>query len=281
LTDPRAAASPVLDLRLRGWRQGSILPRNLALEFSAVMPLEEVLGADDHLVVLSHDCDICHVDLAKEPTAELIAVHRIAARPAGDRAFMRNPRVLEFEARVGGQTLTFRVAASERGFVQRALLAGVDPAGQLVTHPPDLLVAWLTNRYIRRAFPDAFNERLRSKRRDVERPLKEHGEYLHSVFLVIGDEELPADVPYRLVVRGTMLEEDFVVPERRTEAQQAFDGLVAALDACAGIEVVDDALVSEAEVSLHDVRLMKRWSVYDSLSLRGEDEAYARIEPTR
>lgn len=78
-----------------------------------------------------------------------------------------------------------------------------------------------------------------------------------------------------------MLESDFAVPERRIRAQQAFDGLVAALGACPGIEVVDDALVSETEISLHDIRIMKRWSVHDSLSLRSEGEAYARIEPTR
>ena len=143
------------------------------------------------------------------------------------------------------------------------------------------MVAWLTNRYIRRAFPDAFNERLRTHRKDIERPLKSGGDHLNAIYLVIEDEELPAGVPYQLVVRGTMLDDDYGVVERRTRAQVAFDGLVAALNACDGVEVLDDALVSEAEISLHEIRLMKRWSVYDSLSLRVEDEASARIEPAR
>ncbi|MFN8519582.1 MAG: hypothetical protein U0667_09420 [Chloroflexota bacterium] len=280
MTDPAAPPSPVLDLRARGWRQGSIPPQDLAVELCRLTALAP-LATDDHLVVISHDCDICHPDIAKEPDAELIVVRRLPARPSGDWTFMRSPRVLEFEAQVGGQSQSFRVAASERLVVPRTRLVGVDPAAHLETQPPDLLVAWLTNRYIRRAFPDAFNDRLRAKRKDIERPLKGSGEHLHSIYLLIDDDELSPDVSYRLVVRGTMLESDFAVPERRIRAQQAFDGLVAALGACPGIEVVDDALVSETEISLHDIRIMKRWSVHDSLSLRSEDEAYARIEPTR
>lgn len=73
----------------------------------------------------------------------------------------------------------------------------------------------------------------------------------------------------------------FAVAERRIEAQRVFDGLVAALDACEGVEVVNDALVSEAEVSLDEIRVMKRWSIFDSLSLRDEEEAVPRVEPTR
>jgi hypothetical protein len=245
------------------------------------MPLDEPFGDQDAMVVVTHDCDICHEDIAKEPSAELIVLRRIQARPSGERTFMRNPRLLELEARVGEDTAYFRVKAYERWFVPRERLVGVDPAGYLSTHPPDLLVAWLTNRYIRRGFPDAFNERLRPNRKEIEQRLRTGGEHLNAIYLVVEDEELPAEVPYRLIVRGTMLDIDYGVVERRTSAQQAFDGLVAALSGCDGVEVVDDALLSEVDISLHEVRLMKRWSVYDSLSLRVEDEAYARIEPSR
>lgn len=280
MTDPTPAA-PVLDLRLRGWRQGSLVPRDLALKLSALVPVAGTLGPDDHMIVISHDCDITHDDIDKEPLAELIVVREITGRPAGDRVFMRSPRVLEFEAHVRDEQRLFRVSAFERCFFPRTRLVGMEPAGQLQTQPPDLLVAWLTNRYIRRAFPDAFNERLRPKRREIKQPLKTSGEHLHSVYLVVDDDELPPEVSYRLVIRGTMLEVDFAVPERRLAAQRALDGLVAALAACDGIEVVDDALVSEAEITLDEVRAMKRWSVYDSLSLRREEEASVRIEPMR
>ena len=175
----------------------------------------------------------------------------------------------------------YRVSAAERLFVPRERLAGIDPEGPLGTEPPDLLVAWLANRYIRGAFPDAFNERLGPNQRDIKRLLKTGAKHLHSVYIRVDDEELPPETPYRLIVRGTMLQVDFIVEERRQSAQEAFDGLIALLATCEGIEIADEALVSETEISLDDVRLMKRWSTHDSLSLRDERDALPRIDPGR
>jgi hypothetical protein len=231
--------------------------------------------------VISHDCDITHRSIDKEPFAELIVARRISTEPAGDRVLLRSPRLLEFEGHVGDEHATYRVSAAERLFVRRERLAGIDPVGPLGTEPPDLLVAWLANRYIRSAFPDAFNERLGPNQREIKRLLKTGAEHLHSIYIRVDDEELPPETPYRLIIRGTMLQIDFLVPERRLSAQKAFDSLIALLATCEGIEIADEALVSETEISLDDVRLMKRWSTHDSLSLRDERDALPRIDPSR
>ena len=277
MTEP---TPPLLDLRQRGWRQGSVLPHGLAVDLSNQLPVGEPLGPEDRIVVISHDCDITHGSIEKEPLAELIVARRISTAPVGDRVFTRSPRLLEFEGYMGDEHGTYRVSAAERMFIPRDRLAGVDPAGALGTEPPDLLVAWLTNRYIRSAFPDAFNERLGPNQRDIKRLLKTGAEHLHSIYIRVDDEELPPETPYRLIVRGTMLQIDFPVPERRLSAQKAFDGLIALLASCEGIEIADEALVSETEISLDDVRLMKRWSTHDSLSLRDERDALPRIDPS-
>lgn len=269
----------MLDLLAQGWRQGSVLPIELARELAAFANLTLPLGSGDLLVVLSHDCDICHRDIEKEPWAELLAVREIPQGPAGDMVFMRNPRVLEFVGRLGASERSFRASASERGFAPRGRLAGIAPGAHLITQPPDLLAAWLSNRYIRSAFPDAFNERIDPALKGIARKLKAHGDALYSIYLLMEDEELPLDTPYHLVVRGTMLSGDFAVHERRVQAQLALGGLVAALSGCRGIEVIDDALVSEAEISLDEIRPMKRWNAHDSLSLATERDASSRIDP--
>lgn len=269
-----------LDLCAQGWRQGSVLPRDLALDLSTEANFAVALAALDLLVLVSHDCDICQGDIDKEPWAELLVIRGITRRPLGDRSYMKSPRVLEFEAHVGTSTGFYRVSASERWFAPRERLSGSSPSGHLGTQPHDLIPSWLSRRYIRQAFPDAFNDRLKAASKDIARHLSAPGgDSLYAIFLVLDDEEFPPETEYRVVLRGTMLEADFADHVRRTEAQLALDGVASAMDGCAGIVVTDSALVPESEVTLHDVRLMKRWDPFDSLSLPDESDAASRVRP--
>ena len=63
-----------------------------------------------------------------------------------------------------------------------------------------------------------------------------------------------------------MLSDDYLDPAKRTRAQEALDGAMALLGRCAGIDVDEWALLSEADLSLDDVRLLKRWDSFDEVS---------------
>ena len=64
---------------------------------------------------------------------------------------------------------------------------------------------------------------------------------------------------------------DYDVETRRTRAHVTLGRIAGALSACEGIHVVDEELLSERDVSLDDIRVMKRWSPFDTLSLTEDD----------
>jgi len=54
--------------------------------------------------------------------------------------------------------------------------------------------------------------------------------------------------------------------KKRTSAQTLLDRVEAIFGTCSGVDVITE-LRSEAELSLHDMRTLKRWD-FDDLSLR-------------
>lgn len=53
-----------------GWRQGSVLPAELAQRVA--VPRFAEWGPDDRAILLSQDCDVVHASYEAEPLAELI-----------------------------------------------------------------------------------------------------------------------------------------------------------------------------------------------------------------
>lgn len=85
------------------------------------------------------------------------------------------------------------------------------------------------------------------------------------------DDELVDGTAYRIQVIGTMKETAFTDPLLRVPTQEAFDAVVAAFADCDGIEVENDDLLSEAQVTLDDFRTgLRRWDV-DDLSHRDSE----------
>lgn len=70
-----------------------------------------------------------------------------------------------------------------------------------------------------------------------------------------------------------MLVGDFADLVKRVAAQAAFDKAVGLLDSCDGIEVVDSTLESEEDMTLDDLRHVRRWDNFDDVSLPGRPEA--------
>jgi hypothetical protein len=107
--------------------------------------------------------------------------------------------------------------------------------------------------------------------------LKSQGHLLESIYVLVSDDELAAGNDYNVIVWVTMRDELYDSPQNRTEAQKLVDELETQLADCSGITVSAVELRSEADVSLSDIRKLKRWD-FDDLSLRvGPD---ASLPPT-
>jgi len=215
--------------------------------------------------VISHDCDLAR-GLAKEPWVEVIIVQPITGKVLGDQTRMKNPRALDFNGRLDGAPVTCRALAADRILLPKAVFAGHTPAGFLDTDPPGLLASWIARRYIREAFPNEFEKRWRPARKAIRDHLQETGTHLDAIFLSLDGRELGPDETYVVIARGSMLSEDHADPAKRTLAQQALDGAMARLTQCDGIDVEEAILLSEADLSLDDIRLLKRWDSLDDIS---------------
>lgn len=224
------------------------------------------VAADTEMgVVISHDCDLAR-GVAKEPWVEVIIVQPTTGRLQGDQTRMKNPRALDFSGRLDGAPVTCRALAADRIVIPKGHFAGRTPAQFLDTNPSGLLASWIARRYIREAFPNEFETRWRPARKAIRDHLQATGTHLDGIFLRLDERELGPDESYVVVARGSMLSEDHLDSTKRTLAQQALDGAMALLTQCDGIDVEESILLSEADLSLDDIRLLKRWDSLDDIS---------------
>ena len=248
----------------RGWRQGSVLAHALAAE------LIPTLEDDQVAVIVSQDCDLTHDSLETEPSFEVLLARRVPASRA-DLEHGKNPRRLRIPA--GEQWL-------ECSMQERYVL----PRGELLKHHPceatviggrerRLVAKWMGLRYSRAAFPTGFNNRLREKRKRVDRAQKACS-MLSAIFLHMEHSELPPEEPYRLVLVGLIPSDGSSTGaggELRIQAEKGLEQLRQALNACKGIEVVEHSLKTHREMSVHDLELLDRWDM-DYLSHRDDPQ---------
>lgn len=114
------------DIKDHGWRQGSVLPAELASRLAA--PRVAAWGPDDRAVLLSQDCDVVHGSYEAEPTVELIRARVESAEDAVIR-HGRNPRHLQIETATG---ILLNLSVHDRWVVARS---------ELESHAPDPLLA--------------------------------------------------------------------------------------------------------------------------------------------
>ena len=265
-----------------GWRQGSILPPKLCQELIEADEFRLPEAGYTVLIVISHDCDITNKKLADEPLAELLVVQVLPGDTTnGLLVHGRHPRRLQFALRIDGVPRIAEARAHDRFFIDRSRLMGHAPDSARTCEPPalDEIVLWLTKRYNRAAFPDTFNERIRKTQKSIATALAAHGHDVREIFIAMSSwEELQADQSYEVTLVATMSVEDFDEAGKRQHAQTALDAIEEKLQSCAGIEITDATLNSDADVSLDDLPLMKRFD-YDYLSA-DEDVLHTPNHPT-
>lgn len=148
-------------LRAKNWRQGTIV--DPAFNKAAFDLIQEALDADDRLVVISQSCDLLQIDDAAEPEVELLILYRIEALN-GNFTNNKHPRRIHIQSHSGGGPLPYSATQQGKVRIPRSQLLDWNPAAYefLERNQISNLARWLAARYVRAAFPDQFEENIRS-----------------------------------------------------------------------------------------------------------------------
>jgi len=245
-----------------GWRQGSILGTKLAELACKNAPQNVAVGGTDLLILTSHDCDIVNSSIEKEPVVEVLSTSvAMPKRVDKQKSWGRNPRTLQLAVDVGNGPVVLSCTVHNRWPIPRSLLLQEAPAGCLPDKERRLVSEWLAKRYIRAAFPTAFDLRWRSKSKDWEELLKKHSEWLTGIYLRLSTlDELPDAKPYKCHIilavpsskrRGT---EWAKKRDELEEEVKAFWEQFKPTIECAGVEPL-----GTDEISLEDIEPYQRF----------------------
>lgn len=237
-------------LRARGWHQGALLPVSDTLA--------DVACGRQHAIVASQDCDIVALT-THEPAVDLLpAVVRPSAQ--ADLLYGKNPRRLCL-ALADGMFAT--VDVRQRVTIAKSKVARIDPVSHASVTQKDrkILAKWLGKRYGRPAFPDAFNERLATQRKKLDKLSKrDEGALITTILVMLNtEEELCSKDDYELVMWFAYRSNDAQAPEQRAKLEKYASDFAAAFGACEGLQVAEHELRPHAEITMEDLELMKRF----------------------
>ena len=268
MTEPIASEA----LAKLGWRQDSILGPELEGLARSHAPETVEPGDADQLIVTSHDCDIVNVSIDKEPFVEVLRASISTARKV-DRQLSggRNPRTLQLALETGAITKVLVCSVHDRWTIPRTLLLREEPQGQLADKERRLVAEWLAKRYIRAAFPTAFDLRWRAKQKAWQKLLQRRSEWLQGVYLRLNTlAELSEVAPYRchilLAVPRAKRGSDGWPAQRdelEREVQEFWDQFRPGIDCC-GVEPL-----GTDEITLADLEPYQR---FDSDWVSFEDD---------
>ncbi len=236
-----------------GWRQGAILDENMGALAGEHAPKRVVLEQSDYLIITTHDCDVLNAALEKEPVVEILR-----ARVTSDTVNKllqagRNPRTLQ----LNGQGHSLTCVVHDRWTMPRELLAGEAPRAFLDDKQKRLLSEWLAKRYIRSAFPSAFDRRWRRKLGAWQKLLAKHSNCLQGVYMQLNTlAELGDDTTYTCnillaVPASKRMGEDW--PNKRAQLEEQVEEFWLQFD---GIDC------EEVDVQGTDEIVLERLSVY-------------------
>ncbi len=143
----------------RKWYQGSVLQDRHLEDLNSPEGSRGLAG-----IVISHSCDLAHHDMSSEPCAEVL-VGELVPELDGNFTHGKHPRKLHVQIHGPGQNVQFvEFAPWQRLIVDRRDLMANEPDGDryLLREDVTLLAAWMALRYQRAAFPDGFNQAVRS-----------------------------------------------------------------------------------------------------------------------
>ena len=271
----------------RGWRQGSILSKDFVSQLyrDCQIPCIHLLNSESRLLffkcyrrrlakkqflhleeqwaLVSQDCDVVQTSFEKEPWVELIRMIPIV-KPSNYQNF-KNARHLEFR----DGDIAFHLDVKDRCVVSRKLLCSWTPEKQLLPESIRRIRLWISNRYVRAAFPDAFNARLADSQKKLFRKLKKNEDQacIDSVYILVPDEEKAEDEEYKIKIACIVKSKHFHNVAYRDKAQKIADMIEASFAIEHSIDVLQCDLLSSSQFTLEQLSYYKRWD-FNEISLR-------------
>lgn len=263
------------------WRQGMVLDHSVATALKLTTQEEA-----DHkiVVVVTHDCDLAS-DIAREPVVEVIVAQRIVKLGADANAKTARRLHLEFETDGGAVALEFQ--ATGKVVIRKVQVFASSPRLNWSLSPDGLVILqrWLASRYIRAAFADEFQDRMKAKPgkldKKIVQALEEPGGHILAVYFDVdgGTEQHrtgPADV-YELQIAllyDSTLDESaaYKVAEKAARAiEDAFAAAFCATGVWKSIRLESCMAVSDSAMTIAQSRLLKQWPL-DHMSLDADPQ---------
>jgi hypothetical protein len=156
------------------WRQGKLIATDDCIKFALCSEVEreKIL-----VIVASHDCDLTQSpDI--EPNVEVI-VGKVVTATDGNLSHAKNVRRLQVSFD-GEPQKTGEFEAIRKTSINKTEFIGLEPRKDLTLSPENVTIfqQWLARRYRRSAFPDEFEEKLKSTKlaEKITKAVKPHGE---------------------------------------------------------------------------------------------------------
>ena len=262
-------------LRQLGWRQGSVLGPSLVAGLSDRLPADAEVA-----VAVSQDCDAV-AETTIEESVEIIPGTETETPDAG-LLHGRHPRriALPFE----GSDFHLVLDIRRRVCISKSALAEVAPDGSRILSPRNVrqLARWLAKRYLRDAFPDAFNSRLHVARGRFDKLSKaEHGKRVSAIFVSMEEPnaELPSDRPYRVALYFACRPVALDDPKVAAAIERFATEFVDAMKSCKGIVVDEYEVVGHDRITLENLEDFKRFDFdYRSAAAKPGGEGPATSE---
>jgi hypothetical protein len=213
---------------------------------------------------------LLHGVFENEPFAEIVVAH--PADLDGACTFGKSIRKIHFSILSSGVNINHQVVAQDRHLFPREHLAqyAPDPSRTLQDESLFPLVAWVVARYQREAFPDTFQSRIGR----IKKKLRKQVAKLHDVTDILIKlspfDEVPPDAPYHVELIFVMRDSAHADPDARVRCEQAVQAIRELLLDCEGIELDDDVLRSERDVTIQQLRSHRRWGDFDYVSFEGD-----------
>ena len=258
------------------WRQGCVFPKE-AIPRIAEAHFPGIDLSDVQIIVISQSCDIRYYKADEELWIEVLLARSI---PKEDKGAIQGRRQRCYHLKICdktcGNTSWYEAVIDDRYKIKRNFCADYKPSPQWYLHDDEIrsVVQWIAYRYVRPAFPDAFNERIRHKKNALKKLLKnESSQFLSGIYMQISDEELPSDQPYEIKIVGAMTKDHYSNTNKRKTAENHILEFENIIGDCDGIDASSECL-SEEDISLDTMRQFLRFTDYDYLSYDSETDTY-------
>lgn len=168
------------------WRQGSFLSSEAIdkLDLRLTDYPEKTIA-----IMASHDCDLPHSPVM-EPYFEVV-VGRYVDQLDGRYTHTKNPRKLHIKIETADQVRIGEFIVTNKRLIQKRYLPDILPNLDIRLGIDELNVfrRWLSIRYVRSSFPDAFESRLKTHKLDkkIAQSLKEHGNFITAIFFDVDE----------------------------------------------------------------------------------------------